>query len=278
MKDSVLNKITHNDLAEFLMMCSKHVKLDVISTFNLIQGMVKDFNGQSVPRAELKAIEDLEARWYKSLEKGQPDYSVYADPLYYCDLWLCWLKYSRSYLTLMNKDTTVKKYNRSIVEDSKEQVKTVFDLGCGVGYTTAVLKSFYPKAKVYGTNLKGTPQWDMATTMGQQHKFTVTDTLKKADLVFASEYFEHIEEPLDHLAYILLKCKPKYLVIANSFSADAIGHFRTYKNKNKPTTIYHKAMARHFNILLKSAGYYQEDIKNWNSRPSYWKLNNLTSH
>ena len=54
-------------------------------------------------------------------------------------------------------------------------------------------------------------------------------TLKDVDLIFASEYFEHFYEPIAHLKDILDNCNPKFLVCANGFTGDAIGHFDFYR-------------------------------------------------
>ena len=65
--------------------------------------------------------------------------------------------------------------------------KTVLDLGCGFGYTTAALKEIYPRAEVIGTNLRGTSQYKVSSAIGKQRNFSVKDSIPKADLIFASE-------------------------------------------------------------------------------------------
>ena len=84
------------------------------------------------------------------------------------------------------------------------------------------MKQIFPNQTVYATNLKETKQWKFCQMMSQQYNFILTDDIneipEKIDFVFASEYFEHIEKPIEHLRDLLQKNKPKYLLIANTFS------------------------------------------------------------
>ena len=40
----------------------------------------------------------LAARWYASLDAGRPDFTIYDDPVYLAEAFLCWREYSRKYL------------------------------------------------------------------------------------------------------------------------------------------------------------------------------------
>ena len=91
----------------------------------------------------------------------------------------------------------------------------------------------------------------------------------KTDLIFASEYFEHIEKPIEHLSDILKNCNPKYLLLANTFNQPAIGHFIEYSHKGKK--YIGKTISKMFNETLKENGYMKIKTKLWNQRPNYWK-------
>ena len=149
--------------------------------------------------------------------------------------------------------------------------KTVLDLGCGFGYTCAGLKSIFPNATVIGTNLPETAQYKMANDLSKDFNFIMKGHAGgiKTDLVFASEYFEHIIDPISHLHYIIKECSPKMLLIANTFNSPAIGHFKLYEYKGIKYS--GPKMSRMFNDALRYYGYQKVKTNCWNARPAYWK-------
>ena len=90
----------------------------------------------------------------------------------------------------------------------------------------------------------------------------------EADLIFASEYFEHVSDPINHLNHIINNVKPRSFIIANAFGSKSIGHFDEYEaNGDK---VSNKAIGRLFNKSLREAGYQMMKTKLWNNRPSIW--------
>jgi methylase of polypeptide subunit release factors len=81
----------------------------------------------AVQRAVLSEASLLEQQWYDSVARGHPDYSVYDTPWYVAESFACWYVYSRHYLKLCEK---------AQIFDSLD-VRSVVDLGCGIGLTTA---------------------------------------------------------------------------------------------------------------------------------------------
>lgn len=216
--------------------------------------------GGSIPDA------NLEARWYASLEAGAPDYRVYHERAFLRDLWFCWVGYSRRYLMMVSSP---RRDGRRLV-DQLGDVGSVIDLGCGAGYTTAALKEMWPTARVIGTNLPGTPQYEVAAKLSRLHGFEVASRVEEhADLVFASEYFEHFEWPITHLREVLDCATPKALVIANSFGSRSTGHFPEYKDLDR--TYSNKRIGRVFNSELRSRGYQKMETGFWNGRPTVWR-------
>jgi len=205
---------------------------------------------------------ELTAQWYDELSKENIDYSVYDDDYYFTDLWNCWVTYSRSYL-------------RSIVKSQSKlfsNINSVIDLGCGIGYTTSALKQIFPKAKVYGTNLKDTKQWKFCEYMSKKYSFTLLSDdhdLNNIDLVFASEYFEHIVKPIDHIQDVVEKLSPKYLIIANAFNTHSIGHFNEYIFNDE--RFCQSVMQKKFDKLLKVYNYAKVKTGFWNNRPTVWE-------
>ena len=210
---SIVEAVSKSDLVHFLNECEFVTEINVdlalqIATSHIHSHDKRDFNAK-----HLKRITDLQKRWKVSLKKKQPDFSVYDDTYYVCELWLCWIRYSRRYLRDINKNSSL--FSRSIVSDIR--ANSVLDLGCGFGYTTAALKEIFPHATVTGTELLTAPQAKLAKKLGKKVNFKVVASYvrQKADLVFASEYFEHFERPVEHLEDVIRRVKPTYWLIAN---------------------------------------------------------------
>jgi len=219
-------------------------------------------------RAEHVEGQRLQAQWYAALDAGRVDYSVYGTDYYLGELWACWQVYPRKYLKAIQAPTSL--VTHSIVQDIGA-VPNVVDLGCGCGQATAGLKALFPDAEVFGTNLRDTPQWAVAQTMARDGGFILVDGLKTLPvplgLVFASEFFEHLPSPVAYLRTVLSLC-PSHLLIANSFGADAIGHFRTYHVDGHACD--GRTTSRLFNAELRTQGYRKVETKLWNNRPAYW--------
>ena len=265
---SILDSISKADLVHFLHECSSVTEIDEDIALQIATAHIQSHNKRNFNTKHLKHITDLQKRWAVSLKKRQPDFSVYDDAYYICELWLCWVRYSRRYLRDISKDTSL--FSRSIVSDIR--VNSVLDLGCGFGYTTAALKEMFPHAAVAGTELLTSTQAKLAKKLGKKANFKVVRSYArhKADLVFASEYFEHFERPVEHLEDVIRRVKPSFWLIANSFGTDAIGHFQTYRHKDE--WYDSKGISRLFSQTMRDHGYEKVKTNCWNYRPAYWKL------
>jgi SAM-dependent methyltransferase len=208
----------------------------------------------------------LENHWYASLDKGKPDYSVYDNEIYISDVWACWVVYSRKYLR------DIKKPQNGIMQNHK-QIKKIIDIGCGFGYTTLALKQIFSYAEVIGTNLENTTQIKVGREIGSEYGFRIESDYDKlgkdTDLIFASEYFEHFEEPIEHLLEVIDKTNAKAFLFANAFGTKSIGHFHKYIINGEK--VEGKKVSRIFHAKLKSLGYKRMETKIWNNRPDYWK-------
>lgn len=232
------------------------------------ESTVKYLKGSSEERGAVRELQLLENRWYDSLKIGRPDWSVYGDDLYLAELWACWIVYSRRYLLEISKSRSIPP--SGIVGVVGESSKIV-DLGCGFGYTTAALAEMFPRAEVIGTNLPGTVQYDIAHRLGAGCRFSLCrleDAGPFADLVFASEYFEHFERPIDHLQEVLKHLNPRVMLIANSFGAIGLGHFHEYEVRG--CLVPGKIASAEFSAEMKKNGYEKIKTNLWNNRPSLW--------
>ena len=266
-------------LDKFLQSYSEVHEFDKQKALRLIQEAIHHYRTQW---SENSNQGQLEKRWYESLNNDdcddqsyltEPAYDVYDDDYYFTDLWACWHMYSRPYLRSLSK-INPQVPTQSIL-DMLENVKSVVDLGCGIGYTTAALKQLFPKARVYGTNLQDTKLYEFCEKMSQDFDFELVTSPEKisggADFVFASEYFEHIRFVIEHLSEILEFLKPKFLYIANAFNTISVGHFEWYRQSNNPLLVTHQSkISGEFNGLLRERGYKMIRTKNWNHRPLLW--------
>jgi SAM-dependent methyltransferase len=231
---------------------------------------IAHLRGSDTARAITATEQKLQNRWYASLAAGKPDYGVYATDYYVAEMWACWMVYSRKYLAGLAKPNMLPPHG---IRADLGAVRCVVDLGCGVGLTTAALTQLFPKADVIATNLGGTTQAAIAMRLAKMYHFRVVETVREilqpVDLIFASEYFEHIPDPLDHLADVLQRLQPRAMLVANSFNTRAIGHFNYYRVNGHLAKA--EALSRLFNALLRERGYRKVKTKMWNQRPAYWK-------
>jgi hypothetical protein len=268
---SIVDEIGKESLKRYLENCAKVADIDIGAAFKVTLNCMKAHDGAIIPDDDMRQMKDLENRWYASLETGTPDYSVYSDAYYFCEVWMCWSKYSRRYLKEINAPKSM--FGKSIVEYIGN-VDNVVDLGCGFGYTTVGMKELFPNSNVYGTNLKDSYQYKMATELGDKHNFKIIENLTQVEkpgtsLFFASEYFEHFDRPIEHLIDVIEQGSPTYMLIANTFNGRAIGHFNQYKDG---TEVYDgKQMGRLFGKTLRKYGYESVTTDCWNNRPAFWQ-------
>ena len=280
-------------LEYFLESYCKYVDKDLDLARELIQETLSYYKSNKPGRDELLHLQSMENKWYDALNKGEIDYSVYGDEYYFTDLWACWSLYSRLYLRSLvnNRSLNGNESVFKIIGDSK----SVADLGCGVGLTTSALKQMFG-GETYGTNLRETEQFGFCKMMSDTYDFNLVGSVaeigKEIDLVFASEYFEHILNPYEHLHEVIDTLNPKYLVIANAFNTRSIGHFYEYHNTGEHITkqnklfenvinpnnnpvVNQKDAAKLFNKMLTNRGYSILKTKIWNNRPYIWVRNDI---
>jgi len=263
---SFLNKTKLSDFDWLINECSNYVQIDKPIAIDSVKGYI-DLLKNGKPVSNTNAIKKLENRWYQSLT-SKPDYAVYSHPMYICDVWICWSFYSnKSIKAIINPKSLM---NRSVA-NYLGSCKKVLDLGCGFGFTTACLKEIFPQANVYGTNIKDSWQYNICEKISKQYGFNVLEDSKpigNVDLIFASEYFEHIENSLEHLHEVITNHRPRMLVVANGYNGTAIGHFNYYKYKNKKYTA--KQTSLDFGKMMRHLGYQKLKTKIWNNRPAIW--------
>ena len=140
------------------------------------------------------------------------------------------------------------------------------------------MTQLFPEAKVVGTNVPNSDQTKIAKLIadpydtGENYFEMVASPNyieKPVDFVFASEYFEHFDRPIEHLFEVLEELNPSNLLLANTFTSPSIGHFDIYKHKSAEHS--GREISRMFNKALKDQGYEKIKTTLWNNRPTYWK-------
>lgn len=95
-------------------------------------------------------------------------------------------------------------------------------------------------------------------------------SLNNVDMVFASEFFEHLTNPIEYLTKLIKTYRPKYFVFANTFGQMALGHFNSYFDDG--CEYVGKQVSRRFNKVLRENGYVKVETGFFNHRPSIFKL------
>jgi hypothetical protein len=203
----------------------------------------------------------LHERWYASLDTGMADYSIYDGSGYLAEAYHCWLTYSRVYIKWLSRCPAV------------TDVHTITDVGCGIGYSTCQLAAAFPAARVTGTQLSGSVQARFCEALRHCNGapgFDLASGTAEAgpsDLVFASEYFEHFHQPVNHLLDVIRDTRPRLFVHASTFGQPAPGHFPAYLVGGAEAG--GRATSKAFHQTLRAAGY-RLVAAGWNSRPSVW--------
>ena len=270
---SIFSENTKAALQRIIDEWSSFADIDKFKAYELAVKSIAYYSADPDIRSQLRMFQDIENHWYKSLETGEPDYNVYDHPYILSDLWACWVKYSRNYLTLMLNEKRGPQDDYRNIVDHIGNIESVVDLGCGFGYTTAGLKEIFPSATVYGTNFPDGIQFVLASHFGEKYGFSVVDSVQTIgdhiDLVFASEYFEHIPNAVEHVEDVINVCTPRVILYANTFTSKSIGHFPTYRYGDN---LYDgRETSRMFGQSLKKLGYKQIKTRCWNNRPAYWR-------
>lgn len=238
-------------LTDYLEICSKEFVFDRTRMEQHCRNTILYYSNKAKAP---KATAILQKAWYASIRKNNdnPLYEVYEDTHFIiADLFACYHVYS-------------KKYVRELVKhkDVFKGLKSVVDLGGGTALATADLKQLFKT--VCCTNIKDSRQFKVARHIVDKDELATFEDIGKFDVVFASEYFEHIEDPIKHLEDVIYKCKPKIMVIANAFNTYSIGHFTNYNG------VPQEKISRLFNNTLRRHGYTNIKLGIWNNRPNIW--------
>lgn len=208
-------------------------------------------------------LEFLLTQWMESRNNREPNYSVYGSPYYLAEGYACWAIYSRTALR------NIRKRKQDLFGN---EVQSILDIGNGIGLSTVNLREIFPDAEIYANNFEDSEQWKINQQLQKQCDFTLLnediESLVPVDLLFASEYFEHIRYPIEHLEQLIEQINPKYMIIGNSFNTIGIGHFEYYYHHGRE--IHESKMSRMFNKYLRNHGYELMKPTFFNNTPAVW--------
>lgn len=260
----ILQKKPQQHLQEFSQICETILGIDAKSIVDNAKQLTKYYKGTGDEREKSRELQFLENRWYDGLKKGFADYGIYSEKVYLSDMWACWSIYSRKYLMNIQKLTSTTQLLNGVTK--------IVDMGCGAGLTTAAFKQIFPNANVIGVNIEDTAQIKLCRHFANIYGFNISTDINEigsdVDVVFASEYFEHIKEPITHLEDIIRIMNPKMMIIANAFGTISVGHFNEYTING--SEIHGKKSNRIFSAAMRKAGYTMIKCGWWNNKPNVW--------
>jgi hypothetical protein len=197
------------------------------------------------------------------LKSGKHTDLTEEDDYYVAKLWHQFSRKSRADLQHIATGSYGKK--PTPLTDQIPHLKCIVDLGCGVGYTPTIFKELFPNASVYGTNTKGAKQYAWCQKMAYENRWELVPDAsvipQKADMVFASNYFQNTEKPVEHLIEIMAKLRPWICVIANAFSGDYVHNLKAVSAVEISTM---------FNNQMAGMGFKKQKHKCASSRAEIW--------
>lgn len=121
-----------------------------------------------------------------------------------------------------------------------EHIKSIADVGCGVGTLLRQLKTIYPHASLTGTELQResleVAQQRLPETQFYAHDITTSPLKTKADLVLSIDVLEHIEADEAALKHLAQSCN-KYLLLVVplgplfEIEVERVGHVHGYSRQ-----------------------------------------------
>jgi len=167
-----------------------------------------------------------------------------------------------------------------INKDKLPGINRILDLGAGNGLTSMHLSEAF-NCTVYYNQLDGI-QKIFAKELFMRYKPNCVilpedknfiKTRGDIDLVFASDFFEHLEYPVNFLENVIKRTNPKYITTCNAFTAPHPDHIQKYKYQEDNESyieIEPKQMSRFFSKKMRDNGY-EVYLSGWHCRPYIWR-------
>jgi len=234
--------------------------------------IINEFTGKNViDQKESMKIEkkDLDEWWWN---KHYKDFSRYSSWQYLYAALNCFVEYSRwnVIVGLENLESW----------DLIKEIDSVVDVGAGIGLSTMLLADSLPWADVHYNNIPSIQVDFFKKHKHQRIKLSSERDLVKHgpfDLILASEYFEHFEEPIKQLEFLQNEVGFKIMIVSNSFTAKSYGHFKSYIIEGREYEP--RQMSAIFNSVLEGPDYDRPKVaKSWNLHPQIFIRRNNDSN
>ena len=116
---------------------------------------------------------------------------------------------------------------------TKEFSGSLVDFGCGLGDAIPIYKNFFPAAKILGVDVSAsaiqkcqTRYGHLASLISGSHK-----DVPVADIIIASNVFEHLSEDVEIARTLQSKCRELYIIVPYKEYPLCSEHVRTYDEK-----------------------------------------------
>lgn len=265
---NILDQPLRDGYRMFLKLCQE-LEADTRTVHREAQLVLGVLNSKRAKGSGSISPRPLERRWYESLSLGEPDYSVYDGDDYLGEMWASWAFYARKYLRSVRDKGFLAAFQPGT---------RVLDMGCGCGLTTVALTQIIPHSQTIATNMGASRQAEFCRRLAAIHGFEIAGTLTDAalvldgrvDVVFASEYFEHVPEPVEHLEEVL-SLDPQMIIVANTFDRPSVGHFDTTGYHVRGEKVPNRSVTPAFHAVLRGNGFTKLETGFWNGRPACWR-------
>jgi trans-aconitate methyltransferase len=122
---------------------------------------------------------------------------------------------------------------------------TILDFGCGTGDAIPVLKKRFPKARLIGIDFSEEAIEKCIQNYGNDGKFLcgTFETVTEADLIIASNIFEHLSGDMEIAKQLIMKCRLLCIIVPymeeiksedehiNSYTENSFNELNPYKVK-----------------------------------------------
>lgn len=138
---------------------------------------------------------------------------------------------------------------------NKDFSGSLVDFGCGLGDAMPIYKKFFPNAKLLGIDVSESAISKCKARYGKIASFIsgTHQNCPSADIIVASNVFEHLSDDVEIAKGLLSKCKELYITVPYNEFPLCSEHVRTY-NEN-----YFRALGEYEYAIFPSRGWTEYD-------------------